>query len=147
MSAQVSGVRTLRRIGMCVVAGICLSAIESPVRATSPRQAFSRPNIILIYTDDQDRDELGCYGGDVATPDMDSLARDGARFTRFYVASPVCTPSRYNVLSGRYASRSRRLQETFPPGGPVNIGWETLVVGEKILPHVLQANGYATITC
>jgi arylsulfatase A-like enzyme len=75
---------------------------------------------------------------------MDSLARDGMRFTRYYVASPVCTPSRYNALAGRYASRSLRQQKSFPPGGPINIGWEAGVVGEKILPQMLQASGYVT---
>ncbi|MBI4582061.1 MAG: sulfatase-like hydrolase/transferase [Planctomycetes bacterium] len=104
----------------------------------------ARPNVIVIYTDDQDRDQLGCYGGAVKTPHMDSLARDGMRFTRFYAASPVCTPSRYNVISGRYASRSSRQQQKCPPGGPINIGWEAGVVGERILPQVLQAGGYVT---
>jgi arylsulfatase A-like enzyme len=104
----------------------------------------ARPNVIIIYTDDQDRDQTGCYGGPVATPNIDSLAREGMRFTRFYVASPVCTPSRYNVIAGRYACRSSRQQQKFPPGGPVNIGWEAGVVGEKTLPQVLQANGYRT---
>lgn len=102
------------------------------------------PNIIIIYTDDQDHDHLSCYEGKIKTPYMDSLAHDGIRFTRFYVAAPVCTPSRYNALAGRYASRSRRQQEKYPAGGPINIGWEAGVVSEKILPHVLQANGYVT---
>lgn len=131
-------------IGIWVVVGSGLLAITSAVQARPAPGAASRPNVVLIYTDDQDWDEVGCYGGEVATPHMDSLARDGVRFTRFYVASPVCTPSRYNVLSGRYASRSRKLQESCPPGGPINIGWETVVFGEKIFPHVLQANGYVT---
>src|SRR4030042_1376722 len=79
--------------------------VKEPLQAQRTAGITQRPNVILIYTDDQDWDEVGCYGGKVATPNMDSLARDGMRFTRFYVASPVCTPSRYNGISGRYASR------------------------------------------
>lgn len=124
------------------------AVLASSLLAAPAQQAAgvrkNRPNVILIYTDDMDYEHLGCYGGPTPTPHMDSLARDGMRFTRYYVASPVCTPSRYNALTGRYASRSLRQQKSYPPGGPINIGWEAGVVGEKILPEVLQANGYAT---
>ncbi len=128
--------------GWRLLTGLVVAVLACPGYAEKP--AASRPNIILIYTDDQDRDQTGCYGGAVATPNIDSLAHEGMRFTRFYVASPVCTPSRYNVIAGRYASRSLRQQKACPPGGPINIGWEAGVVGEKILPQVLQANGYRT---
>ncbi len=95
---------------------------------------------------DQDLDEIGCYGGHAPTPHMDGLARDGMKFTRYYVCSAVCSPSRYNALSGRCASRSLKQQgRKYPPGGPVNIGWEAGIIGE---PHtvasVLKAGGYAT---
>ncbi len=141
---------TALRIGLvgAVLSGLACSPksdqaqMRAPDRATA--QSSSRPNVILIYTDDQDFDGLGCYGGNVTTPNIDSLARDGMRFTRFYVAAPVCTPSRYNVLSGRYASRSLRQQKVCPPGGPINVGWDAGVLNELILPQVLQANGYTT---
>ena len=114
--------------------------------ATVAAVAAERPNIVLVYTDDQDLDETGCYGGRVPTPHMDGLARDGMKFTRYYVCSAVCSPSRYNALSGRCASRSLKQQgRKYPPGGPVNIGWEAGIIGE---PHtvasVLKAGGYAT---
>lgn len=108
------------------------------------KKASSRPNIIIIYTDDMDHEHLSCYGGKTPTPNIDSLAKDGIRFSRFYVASPVCVPSRYNAIAGRYASRSLRQQETCPPGGPINVGFEAGVLGEKTMPQVLQANGYTT---
>ena len=118
--------------------------------AALPRQLFAaeagkRPNVVLIYTDDHDLNEIGCYGGKVWTPHMDSLAKDGMKFTRYYVSSPVCCPSRYNVLSGRYASRALSLQEKFPTTGYPNLGWESVVFGEKnTLAHRLQAAGYTT---
>lgn len=127
-----------------VVGAVVLIMLAASAAGQSGGARKDRPNVILIYTDDMDHEHLSCYGGATPTPHMDSLARDGMQFNRFYVASPVCTPSRYNALTGRYASRSLRQQKSFPPGGPVNIGWEAGVVGEKILPQVLQANGYAT---
>jgi len=141
--------RTLRElpagaIHLCLSAVIGFAVTASLVQAKPTDGESKRPNVILIYTDDQDFDEVGCYGGDVTTPNMDRLARNGMHFTRFYTASPVCTPSRYNVISGRYASRSSRTLESFPAGGPVNVGWEAGVIGEKTLPHALQAGGYVT---
>jgi len=131
----------LGAIGMSAWGAQAASAENTrPDRPDRPQ----RPNVILIYTDDMDFEHLSCYGGTMPTPNMDRLAVEGARFTRYYVASPVCTPSRYNALTGRYASRSLRQQKSFPPGGPINIGWEAGVIGEKILPQVLQAHGYAT---
>ena len=108
-------------------------------------QSDDQPSVVVIYTDDQDPDWVGAYGGDVLTPNIDSLAEDGVRFDRYYASSPVCSPSRYSALTGRYASRSKRFQEEFPPGGPVNIGWEPGIRGEPChLASVLSDNGYTT---
>jgi arylsulfatase A-like enzyme len=105
----------------------------------------SPPNIIVIYTDDQDPDWVGCYDSDALTPNIDRIAKEGMRFDRYYASSPVCSPSRYSALTGRYASRSERFQEQFPPGTPVNIGWEPGIRGESpTLPGVLSENGYTT---
>lgn len=118
--------------------------------ALAPRLAFAdepakRPNIIVIFTDDQDRDEIGCYSGRKATPHMDSLARDGIKFSRFYVNSAVCTPSRFCLLTGRYASRASNLTKQFPHGGPVNIGWNPHSNGQPgTLARQLKAAGYTT---
>ena len=123
----------------------CLSMAALAAAPTQAAAETNRPNIVLIYTDDQDLDEIGCYGGRVPTPYMDGLARDGMKFTRYYVCSAVCSPSRYNVLSGRCASRSLKQQgRKYPPGGPVNIGWEAGIIGEPhTLASVLKAGGYA----
>ena len=71
---------------------------ESPIVATS-----ERPNILLICTDQQRYDSLGCYGNpDVKTPNIDSLAADGVRVQTCYVQNPVCAPSRASLMTGTY---------------------------------------------
>ncbi len=66
----------------------------------------SRPNVILITTDQQRRDTLGTYGADwMRTPNLDRLAEQGVRFDRAYCTSPVCTPSRVSIFTGRQVSR------------------------------------------
>jgi len=63
----------------------------------------TRPNVIIIMTDDQGSVDAGCYGSkDLVTPAVDSLAARGVRFTQFYSAAPVCSPSRAGLLTGRY---------------------------------------------
>lgn len=62
-----------------------------------------KPNVIFILTDDQGSVDVNCYGSkDLATPGMDALATQGVRFTQFYSAAPVCSPSRAALLTGRY---------------------------------------------
>ncbi|YCM45796.1 sulfatase-like hydrolase/transferase [Verrucomicrobiaceae bacterium 227] len=61
-----------------------------------------KPNVIIIFTDDQGTIDMGCYGAkDLVTPHMDGLAKRGVRFTQFYAAAPVCSPSRVGLLTGR----------------------------------------------
>lgn len=62
------------------------------------------PNVVLILADDMGFD-LGCYGGDIATPNLDRLAGEGIRFGQGYVASPICSPSRVGIATGQHPSR------------------------------------------
>ncbi|BDD12491.1 hypothetical protein FUAX_49230 (plasmid) [Fulvitalea axinellae] len=65
-------------------------------------QKKEKPNVIIIYTDDQGTLDLGCYGAkDLATPNIDRIARDGIRFTQGYVAASLCAPSRASLLTGK----------------------------------------------
>jgi CRP-like cAMP-binding protein len=66
----------------------------------------ARPNIILILNDDMGYSDLGCYGGEVHTPNLDALARGGMRFTRFYAGSTVCAPARSVLMTGQHAGRT-----------------------------------------
>lgn len=66
-----------------------------------------KPNFIVFYTDDQGIGDLGCFGAeDIRTPNMDALAESGVRFTNWYSSSPVCSPSRASLLTGRYPQRT-----------------------------------------
>lgn len=79
-----------------------------------------RPNVILMVADDLGYNDLGCYGATkVATPRTDSLAREGVRFTDAHSCSRICMPSRYTILTGRYAFRLNRSMDyacNFDPG-------------------------------
>lgn len=72
--------------------------------ATAQEAEPQRPNIIMIVADDLGWGDLGVYGNrHIATPNIDQLANDGRLFTQFYVGSPVCSPSRASILTGRFA--------------------------------------------
>lgn len=84
-----------------------LACITLFATLASSVQAASRPNILLIFTDDQGIHDVGCYGSEIPTPNIDRLASEGKRFTNWYSASSICTPSRYGLLTGRNPSRSQ----------------------------------------
>ena len=66
----------------------------------------TRPNLVFILTDDMGYGDTGCYGGKFApTPNIDRLAQQGIRFTQYYSASPICSPSRTGLLTGTYPAR------------------------------------------
>lgn len=140
------------RVAGRLVAGLLIGAALltfAAARLRAGEKPAARPNIIFILTDDQDYDEMGCYEGAMPTPQMDRLARDGIRFTRQY-AAPLCGPSRYNFLTGRYASRRINLATKYPVSGPAFIthGDIPIVGAEKYtLASVLRAAGYATGMC
>jgi arylsulfatase A-like enzyme len=103
-----------------------------------PLQAadVSRPNILLIYTDDHGWADLGVQKSDpnIRTPNIDQLAKDGIRFTRGYVSAPQCVPSRAGLLSGRY-------QQKF---GVEDNGKGPLPHAEITIAERLKAAGYVT---
>jgi arylsulfatase len=78
------------------------SAASSP---ELPSKASKRPNIILIMADDMGFSDIGCYGGEIRTPNLDRLGRKGLRFTQFYNAARCC-PSRASLLTGQYPHKA-----------------------------------------
>lgn len=101
---------------ICLVPTACIvvflltalpAAERSPQPTAARATASDKPNIVLIVTDDQGYQDLGCFGGkEIKTPNLDRLAQEGVRLTNFYVTWPACTPSRGSILTGRYPQRN-----------------------------------------
>jgi arylsulfatase A-like enzyme len=110
--------------------------------AEAAAPAAERPNFIVIYTDDQGYGDAGCYGArDMKTPHIDRLAAAGARFTDWHSNSPVCSPSRASLLTGKYPHKAYVPQILFSrPGFDV----PGLRKGERTLPAELKKLGYRT---
>ena len=110
----------------CLISGVGISA--------------DKPNVIIILTDDQGTVDAGCYGSsDLSTPHIDALAARGVRFTQFYAAAPVCSPSRAGLLTGRYPLRA---------GVPGNVsstaGHAGMPTSQVTIAETFKAAGYAT---
>ncbi|MGE3308730.1 MAG: sulfatase [Limisphaerales bacterium] len=102
-----------------------------------------RPNFVVILADDLGYGDLGCYGHPtIRTPNLDRMAAEGMRFTDFYSAAEVCTPSRAALLTGRYAVRSGMAHDRFRVLRPRSTG--RLPGSEMTLPQALKGVGYAT---
>jgi len=110
-------------------------------------QAFAadrKPNILLIVADDLGYGELGFQGfaKDIPTPNIDSIAANGTRFTNGYVSGPYCSPTRAGLLTGRY---QQRFGHEFNPGPPVEGNEEVgLSLKETTFGNRLKDAGYAT---
>ncbi len=111
--------------------------------ATEIRHQARRPNILVIVADDLGYGELSCQGNpQIPTPNIDSIAKSGVRFTSGYVSGPYCSPTRAGLLTGRY---QQRFGHEFNPGpaqrAQADFGISTK---ETLLPERLKKSGYVT---
>ncbi|MDD7987258.1 sulfatase [Lentisphaera marina] len=113
---------------LSVISGTALSADQ-----------MNKPNIVIIFNDDQGYQDVGCYGSpDIKTPRTDQLAAEGVKLTDFYAASPVCSPSRASLLTGCYPNRIGVGRVFFPnEAHGLNPKYVTI-------PEVLKTVGYKT---
>jgi len=119
----------MRRAGFLGSCVILAGVVALLIPAWTGSQEDERPNIVIVFTDDQGYGDLGCYGSEeIRTPRLDRLAAEGTRFTDFY-AQVTCGPSRSALLTGRYPVRSG--------------GW-SMPAAEITLAELLQEAGYAT---
>ncbi|MDE0904206.1 MAG: sulfatase [Planctomycetota bacterium] len=119
---------------------LTLLAILGCQAVPTARDASRPPNIVLVFTDDQGYGDLSCYGHPtIHTPHVDALAAGGTKLTQFYVASPVCSPSRAALLTGCYPKRVGMHKHVIFPG--YDYGLHT---DEVTLADLLRGEGYAT---
>lgn len=160
MNSQQHSAHCPRRIRLLLAITVCFLWQVSPTHETrgdvgeKTQDATALPNIIMIFSDDQGMNDVGCYGSEIATPELDQLAKEGVRFTQFYAASSICTPSRYGLLTGRFSHRSKdgllsalmflagedsqrgiRAGETTYVSRLQKAGYETALVGKWHLGH------------
>jgi arylsulfatase len=121
--------RFLKSVGVAA-AGLQLATRPSSARETTP----GHPNMLIIHVDQHRIDCLGAYGNaDIKTPHIDQLAADGVRYANSFCPFPVCTPSRYSLLCGRYVHEHH--------------GWtnhSTLAPDVATFPRILRSAGYRT---
>lgn len=117
---------------------LAIACIGSSVAFAQPKKM----NIIVITTDDQARWSLGCYGNkESKTPNMDRLAKDGARFVNAFTATPVCSPSRASFLTGRYGTQVGITDWINPKEAQAGLGLRNEAITWM---SVLQRAGYRT---
>jgi arylsulfatase A-like enzyme len=129
--------RSILSVWGAAILGISSGALAADGTIAAP--ASRPPNILVILADDMGYGELGCQGNpQIPTPNIDSIARNGIRFTSGYVSAPVCSPSRAGIMTGRYGTR---FGYELNPGFSHSAG---LPLNERTIAEYLKAAGYAT---
>ncbi|MEX2264851.1 MAG: arylsulfatase [Bryobacteraceae bacterium] len=107
-------------------------------------QSAKRPNIVVIMADDMGFSDLGCYGGEIATPNLDRLAKGGVRFTQFYNTARCC-PTRASLLTGLYSHQAgvgHMVNDRGLPGYRGNLNRQSVTIAEALRPA-----RYHTLMC
>ena len=115
--------KVLLALALCGIQVFCLTSETN-------LHAVEKPNIVFIMADDLGIGDLGCYNSEskIPTPHMDALAKAGMRFNDAHSPSSVCTPTRYGVLTGRYAWPSIATGKDAIPSGRTNGGWRMSII-------------------
>ena len=120
-------------------ASLVVPGCATGAQRMSPGVSTEKPNFIIIFTDDQGYQDVGCFGSpNINTPNLDRMAAEGMKFTDFYVAASVCSPSRAALLTGCYPPRVSITKVLFPRD---SIG---LNPDEVTIADILKTRGYAT---
>ena len=110
--------------------------------SSQPEVSAAKPNIVLIMADDLGYGGISCYGNtEIATPVLDSLAKNGLKFTDFHSNAPVCSPTRAALLTGNYQQRAGLEGVIYVQGETREVGLDTT---EVTIAELMKNNGYAT---
>jgi arylsulfatase len=126
--------RTLFYLGTILGVSIFFQCCTGNSEQQTEQIDATRPNIIIIFTDDQGYQDLGCFGSpDIKTPNIDQMASAGMRFTNFYDAQPVCSASRAGLLTGCYPNRVG-IHGALGPKSKVALGHQETTIAELVKP-------------
>jgi len=132
------------RIKFLITVSTLVSIISICSCGTASNEKAIKPNIIIIFTDDQGYGDLSCFGSkDVSTPRIDKMAEEGVKMTSFYVAAPVCTPSRAALMTGCYPTRIN-MAEGSRSGVLLSADSKGLNPNEITIAEMLKSVGYKT---
>lgn len=131
----------MKNFGILVIVSVFINALLPRIGFTQ-KNLVRKPNVIIILTDDQGTLDMNCYGSkDLFTPNLDALAASGIRFTQFYAAAPVCSPSRAGLLTGKAALRAGLPGNVPIPEKRHGAGLPT---EEVTIAEMMKAAGYKT---
>lgn len=132
--------RNLRLISLTIASILAVSCHTNKLALSEPKQTSlkNKPNIVIIYVDDLGYGDVSCYGAKaVQTPNVDSLAFNGLKFTDAHCSASTCTPSRFALLTGSYAFRNHAA--ILPGDAPLIID-----TAKETIAGMLKKAGYAT---
>jgi arylsulfatase A-like enzyme len=127
--------------GSAAAAALGFAAPGCLLESDSPAARNKKPNIVLLLSDELAPHYLGSYGGEIPTPNLDRLAAEGMRITNAYCPSSVCAPSRFTVMTGKYALRAHNFDDK---SEPVNLTWGPSLEGTDTVFQHLNRSGYYT---
>jgi len=128
----------LKTIGLALTS-LTVPGCMSGNGSRGSKASKDKPNFIIIFTDDQGYQDVGCFGSpNINTPNLDRMADEGMKFTDFYVAASVCSPSRAALLTGCYPPRIGITKVLFP-GDSIGLNPEEVTIAD-----ILKTRGYAT---
>ncbi len=139
-SGQMPTRQTFLALGL-LAALLSVGTLSQPLARAA--DSTSRPNVVVILVDDMGWSDIGCYGSEIPTPNLDKLAQQGLRFTQFYNTGR-CSPTRASLLTGHYPHQAGmgHLDATVKPGHP---GFQGKIASHSLtLAEVLREAGYFT---